>query len=164
MRPSDFRLIQIRCKWLSPRMVRSFRRMLQAIPAFRSRHLTQTGRSRSGRYRRRPISHSRRFSCATRASRSKAIRSPLPRQGRFWKPCSPISMTTASRQTAIDLQRWVAGGSYHRIRASNGQIADIFSESTGNDSPILCLHTAGADTRQFHTASCATPISAATGA
>jgi pimeloyl-ACP methyl ester carboxylesterase len=54
--------------------------------------------------------------------------------------------------STIDLQR--LQGSYHRIRAANGQIADIFAESAGNGSPILCLHTAGADTRQFHGVMC----------
>jgi pimeloyl-ACP methyl ester carboxylesterase len=53
---------------------------------------------------------------------------------------------------AIELQR--LQGSYHRIRASSGQIADIFAESTGNGRPVLCLHTAGADTRQFHGVMC----------
>ncbi len=53
---------------------------------------------------------------------------------------------------SIDLQR--LQGDYHRIHASNGQIADIFAESAGNGSPILCLHTAGADTRQFHGVMC----------
>jgi pimeloyl-ACP methyl ester carboxylesterase len=58
---------------------------------------------------------------------------------------------------AIDLQR--LQGRYHRIRASNGQTADVFAESTGNGSPILCLHTAGADTRQFHGVMCDADLS-----
>src|ERR1700753_1116286 len=41
----------------------------------------------------------------------------------------------------IDLQR--LEGRYHRIRSSNGQRADIFAESTGNGSPILCPPHAG---------------------
>lgn len=54
--------------------------------------------------------------------------------------------------TDIDLTR--LHGQYHRIRASNGQIADIFAESAGAGRPVLCLHTAGADTRQFHGVMC----------
>jgi pimeloyl-ACP methyl ester carboxylesterase len=52
----------------------------------------------------------------------------------------------------IELQR--LHGRYHRVRAANGQIADIFSESAGDGIPLLCLHTAGADTRQFHGVMC----------
>jgi pimeloyl-ACP methyl ester carboxylesterase len=40
-------------------------------------------------------------------------------------------------------------GRYHRIRCG-GQVADVFSEGAGRGPPILCLHTAGADSRQFH--------------
>lgn len=54
--------------------------------------------------------------------------------------------------TDIDLSR--LQGQYHRIRASNGQVADIFAESAGAGRPVLCLHTAGADTRQFHGVIC----------
>jgi len=48
----------------------------------------------------------------------------------------------------IDLQR--LHGRYHRVRAAHGQVCDLFSESAGDGIPVLCLHTAGADTRQFH--------------
>lgn len=54
--------------------------------------------------------------------------------------------------TDIDLQR--LQGRYHRVRAANGQVADIFLESAGTGRPVLCLHTAGADTRQFHGVMC----------
>lgn len=54
--------------------------------------------------------------------------------------------------TTIDLQR--LQGRYSRVRAANGQVCDIFSESTGDGIPVLCLHTAGADTRQFHGVMC----------
>lgn len=54
--------------------------------------------------------------------------------------------------TDIDLQR--LQGRYHRVRAANGQVADIFTESAGAGRPVLCLHTAGADTRQFHGVMC----------
>ncbi len=54
--------------------------------------------------------------------------------------------------TDIDMSR--LEGAYHRIHASNGQIADIFAESAGAGRPVLCLHTAGADTRQFHGVMC----------
>jgi pimeloyl-ACP methyl ester carboxylesterase len=54
--------------------------------------------------------------------------------------------------SAIDLHR--LQGCYHRVRAASGQICDIFSESTGDGIPVLCLHTAGADTRQFHGVMC----------
>ncbi|MGB3448376.1 MAG: alpha/beta hydrolase [Xanthobacteraceae bacterium] len=52
----------------------------------------------------------------------------------------------------IDLQ-WLHGR-YNRVRATNGQVCDIFSESAGDGVPVLCLHTAGADTRQFHGVMC----------
>ncbi|MGB5903616.1 MAG: alpha/beta hydrolase [Xanthobacteraceae bacterium] len=45
-------------------------------------------------------------------------------------------------------------GRYSRVRAANGQTCDIFSESAGDGAPVLCLHTAGADTRQFHGVMC----------
>lgn len=54
--------------------------------------------------------------------------------------------------TDIDLSR--LEGAYHRIRTSNGQIVDIFAESAGAGRPVLRLHTAGADTRQFHGVMC----------
>lgn len=58
----------------------------------------------------------------------------------------------ATIATDIDLSR--LQGQYHRIRASNGQVADIFAESAGAGPPVFCLHTAGADTRQFHSVMC----------
>jgi pimeloyl-ACP methyl ester carboxylesterase len=54
--------------------------------------------------------------------------------------------------SAIDLQR--LHGRYSRVRTANGQVCDIFSESAGDGMPVLCLHTAGADTRQFHGVMC----------
>jgi pimeloyl-ACP methyl ester carboxylesterase len=45
-------------------------------------------------------------------------------------------------------------GRYSRVRTSNGEVCDIFSESAGQGIPVLCLHTAGADTRQFHGVMC----------
>lgn len=48
----------------------------------------------------------------------------------------------------LDLQ--VITGAYHPVSAPNGQRANIFTESSGAGTPLLCLHTAGADTRQFH--------------
>lgn len=54
--------------------------------------------------------------------------------------------------TDIDLSR--LEGRYHRVRAANGEVADIFAESAGAGHPVLCLHTAGADTRQFHGVMC----------
>jgi len=54
--------------------------------------------------------------------------------------------------SVIDLPR--LQGRYSRVRAANGQVCDIFSESAGDGAPVLCLHTAGADTRQFHGVMC----------
>lgn len=54
--------------------------------------------------------------------------------------------------SVIDLHR--LEGRYSRVRAANGQVCDIFSESAGDGVPVLCLHTAGADTRQFHGVMC----------
>lgn len=54
--------------------------------------------------------------------------------------------------TDIDMSR--LQGRYHRVRAANGEVADIFAESAGAGRPVLCLHTAGADTRQFHGLMC----------
>jgi pimeloyl-ACP methyl ester carboxylesterase len=54
--------------------------------------------------------------------------------------------------SVIDLHRME--GRYSRVRTANGQVCDIFSESTGDGIPVLCLHTAGADTRQFHGVMC----------
>ncbi len=45
-------------------------------------------------------------------------------------------------------------GSYHSIKSSTGRVAQIYSEEAGTGSPVLCLHTAGADTRQFHGVMC----------
>ena len=52
----------------------------------------------------------------------------------------------------VDLQR--LQGRYSKVRTSDGQVAQIYSESAGRGSPVLCLHTAGADTRQFHGVMC----------
>ena len=41
------------------------------------------------------------------------------------------------------------GGSYHRIALAEGH-AEIHVESAGEGRPLLFLHTAGADSRQFH--------------
>ena len=41
-------------------------------------------------------------------------------------------------------------GRYHHIFGLQGQAADIFVETSGEGEPILCLHTAGADARQYH--------------
>jgi pimeloyl-ACP methyl ester carboxylesterase len=41
-------------------------------------------------------------------------------------------------------------GSYHRIRGPNDQHADVYFETSGQGPHIICLHTAGADSRQFH--------------
>ena len=54
--------------------------------------------------------------------------------------------------TAIDLHR--LHGRYNRVRAATGETCDIFNESAGQGIPVLCLHTAGADTRQFHGVMC----------
>ncbi|QUS41117.1 alpha/beta fold hydrolase [Tardiphaga alba] len=51
-----------------------------------------------------------------------------------------------------DLQR--LRGSYHRVTTATGQVAQLFSETAGTGTPVLCLHTAGADTRQFHGIMC----------
>lgn len=61
---------------------------------------------------------------------------------------------TNSGGAVTELELSVIAGGYHRVRASNGQRVDIFSESTGEGVPLLCLHTAGADTRQFHGVMC----------
>lgn len=45
-------------------------------------------------------------------------------------------------------------GSYHTITTSTGRTAQIYSEESGTGTPVLCLHTAGADTRQFHGVMC----------
>ncbi|MFT3801154.1 MAG: alpha/beta hydrolase [Burkholderiaceae bacterium] len=54
--------------------------------------------------------------------------------------------------SAVDLHRLC--GRYHRVRAANGQVCDVYSESAGAGMAVLCLHTAGADTRQFHGVIC----------
>ena len=41
-------------------------------------------------------------------------------------------------------------GQYYRVAVLNGHAADIFAESAGAGPSVLCLHTAGADSRQFH--------------
>lgn len=55
---------------------------------------------------------------------------------------------------ATDIDLRPLEGRYHRVRAADGQVADIFAESAGAGPPVLCLHTAGADTRQFHGMMC----------
>ncbi|MBI5128643.1 MAG: alpha/beta hydrolase [Rhodopseudomonas palustris] len=55
-------------------------------------------------------------------------------------------------RVAVDLSRLT--GRYHRVRSADGQIADIYAETAGQGAPLLCLHTAGADTRQFHGVMC----------
>ncbi|MEZ5785172.1 MAG: alpha/beta fold hydrolase [Xanthobacteraceae bacterium] len=51
------------------------------------------------------------------------------------------------RQVPCDLTPLCAR--YHRVTAQ-GRQADIFTEFAGVGPPLLCLHTAGADSRQFH--------------
>lgn len=41
-------------------------------------------------------------------------------------------------------------GRYRRVRAPYGDSADVYVESVGAGPPLVCLHTAGADGRQFH--------------
>jgi pimeloyl-ACP methyl ester carboxylesterase len=41
-------------------------------------------------------------------------------------------------------------GRYHRITSRSGGTAVVYGESAGRGPPILMLHTAGADSRQFH--------------
>jgi len=41
-------------------------------------------------------------------------------------------------------------GAYAALRGPGGDTAEIFYESAGQGPPLLCLHTAGADSRQFH--------------
>jgi len=60
--------------------------------------------------------------------------------------------TPASVRIATDLSRLT--GRYHRVQSAAGQVADIYAETAGQGSPLLCLHTAGADTRQFHGVMC----------
>lgn len=54
--------------------------------------------------------------------------------------------------TPIDLQR--LQGRYNEVRTADGHVAQLYNESAGNGPPVLCLHTAGADTRQFHGVMC----------
>lgn len=54
--------------------------------------------------------------------------------------------------TPIDLTR--LEGRYHRVRSASGLVADIYAETAGDGPPVLCLHTAGADARQFHGVMC----------
>jgi pimeloyl-ACP methyl ester carboxylesterase len=58
----------------------------------------------------------------------------------------------AAHAVEVDLTR--LEGRYHRVHSAGGQIAEIYSEATGTGRPVLCLHTAGADTRQFHGVMC----------
>jgi len=41
-------------------------------------------------------------------------------------------------------------GGYHRVRTADGDSCDVYLEAAGAGPPLLCLHTAGADARQFH--------------
>lgn len=41
-------------------------------------------------------------------------------------------------------------GRYHRVTGPHGRSTDIFVETSGEGLPLLCLHTAGADARQYH--------------
>lgn len=41
-------------------------------------------------------------------------------------------------------------GRYHRVEGPRGQVADVFVETSGQGAPLLCLHTAGSDSRQYH--------------
>ncbi|HWK94816.1 MAG TPA: alpha/beta fold hydrolase [Pseudolabrys sp.] len=45
-------------------------------------------------------------------------------------------------------------GRYHDVTSAAGRVAQIYSEEAGSGVPVLCLHTAGADTRQFHGVMC----------
>ncbi|PZA11890.1 alpha/beta hydrolase [Rhodopseudomonas palustris] len=45
-------------------------------------------------------------------------------------------------------------GRYHRVRSASSGVCDIYAEAAGQGAPILCLHTAGADARQFHGVMC----------
>lgn len=45
-------------------------------------------------------------------------------------------------------------GNYHRVRSAGGEVCNIYAEAAGQGAPVLCLHTAGADTRQFHGVMC----------
>jgi pimeloyl-ACP methyl ester carboxylesterase len=56
----------------------------------------------------------------------------------------------ASHASVADFSLEGISGRYHRVRGPRGKTADIFVESTGQGKPLLCLHTAGADARQFH--------------
>lgn len=49
---------------------------------------------------------------------------------------------------AMDLS--AVRGRYRRVRTAGGDSADIYVESAGEGPPLVCLHTAGADGRQFH--------------
>ena len=62
-----------------------------------------------------------------------------------------LNMPT-SLSAAIDLSR--LEGRYHQVINAGGQVASIFFEAAGSGKPVLCLHTAGADTRQFHGVMC----------
>ena len=60
---------------------------------------------------------------------------------------------------AADLSR--LRGSYHKVTTARGQTAQLYTEQAGNGPPVLCLHTAGADTRQFHGVMCDAELGAA---
>jgi len=59
-----------------------------------------------------------------------------------WHPGAPMAVDGPSLEGLV--------GRYHRVRGPGGRVADIFVESAGEGEPLLCLHTAGADSRQYH--------------
>ena len=56
----------------------------------------------------------------------------------------------ASTADAKSLSLESITGRYHRVAGPQGRNADIFVETAGQGQPLLCLHTAGADSRQYH--------------
>jgi pimeloyl-ACP methyl ester carboxylesterase len=58
----------------------------------------------------------------------------------------------AAAATDIDLS-WLEGH-YRRVHSAGGETTDVYFEACGKGRPVLCLHTAGADTRQFHGVMC----------
>src|SRR4051812_16301358 len=41
-------------------------------------------------------------------------------------------------------------GRYHQVTSPSGACSPIYTETAGYGRPLLCLHTAGADSRQYH--------------
>ena len=60
--------------------------------------------------------------------------------------------TAAPARSEPDLTR--LSGNYHRVKSASGEVCNIYAEAAGQGAPLLCLHTAGADTRQFHGVMC----------